>query len=73
MVSLVSVDLIRECIMQGCDSHEKIKEDCLHCGFYRAEAQKRKELPLVKDQDGGLRKIVRRKRNDQGNDTGTES
>lgn len=68
---MVEHDLKRECLQFGCASHSCFKEDCKTCGFYREEAQRRKELPLIEDEDGIRRKIIRRKKNDglPGNET----
>lgn len=63
VVSLVSVDLIRECIMQGCDSHSEYREDCETCGFFRKEAERRKQIPFCEYEDGTRGKIIRRKNN----------
>ena len=45
------------CTIGACDQH-----DCYRCGFDRDEVERRKKLPLVKDERTGLlRKIVKKK------------
>ena len=48
------------CINGGC--HNKTNDFCSTCGFNAREAEKRKELPLVKLQDGRRGKLVRKQR-----------
>ena len=47
-----------ECIMYGCGLSKGGKPVCRHCGFEKAEAERRKALPLVRDKDGFRRKHV---------------
>lgn len=60
---MVEGDLKRVCLQFGCASHSYFREDCKTCGFFKEEAQRRKELPLIEDEDGIRRKIIRRKNN----------
>ena len=44
------------CIMGGCGEHKE--GECLTCGFYRVEAERRKRIPLTMGPDGLKRKVV---------------
>ena len=57
---MTDYNIVRDCTQHGCASHSYFREDCRTCGFFKKEAQRRKELPLVEDEDGISRKIIRR-------------
>ena len=56
----------RACIKLGCEDWElrllrgEACPDCDTCGFNAAEAERRKQIPLVLGEDGLLRKYIRR-------------
>lgn len=45
------------CVMGGC-KEGKTTRQCRHCGFELQEEKRRKALPLIKGEDGLLRKHV---------------
>lgn len=52
------------CMNGGC--YNATTKCCGTCGMNPAEAERRKKVPVVKCRDGLRRKIIRRKKNDDG-------
>lgn len=46
------------CVMGGCKAANANQTVCRRCGFERQEEKRRKALPLIKGEDGLMRKHV---------------
>lgn len=46
--------------------YSKFCRQCVTCGFYKPEAERRKSLPLVYCEDGLYRKIIKRMEDEDG-------
>lgn len=51
-------DKVYICTMNGCGFGKGNMPRCLRCGFEEKEAERRKALPLIKGEDGLMRKHV---------------
>ena len=49
--------MVMKCLQGGCSHHNDFKS-CPRCGFNRDEDKRRKKLPMIKGEDGLLRKYV---------------
>lgn len=56
-----------DCIQNSaCAAFTKLCKGCLHCGFYKPEAERRKSIRLTYCEDGLYRKIIKRTEDENG-------